>query len=334
MTLLALWLVGSVASAPRARAEALDLTLSRLSRGDCAATLGEDEPLALERDGAQALVPDQASFRALVAQLGSALAPVVIAPAVTSGPRGFDVALESTLTDLDRRSDALARGTRGRGAGTEETCDGRNTGVPARALLNRLHVHKALPLGVSLGASVGKLHAARMYVVGADLTLALLEDAFHSRVPDLALRTALARVVSASALTMMTVSFDAIVSERLIVAHTFELSPYLGAGALWTRASSGLVDLTPNIDALACRAGTDPVCTRAGVGASDDDLGHDVRFTTVSLLRYRAFVGFRVRYGHVALASAFTSDLRAPAPGDGEPLPRQWSLSVSPAVTF
>jgi hypothetical protein len=39
------------------------------------------------------------------------------------------------------------------------------------------------------------------------------------------------------------------------------------------------------------------VCNAQGLGASSDDLGHDVRFAPVNLLRQRGFVGLWARYG-------------------------------------
>jgi hypothetical protein len=314
-----------------ARARELDLDLSRLSRGDCGATLGE--PLVLQSEGVPTLLPDQAAFRALVAQISEAAAPTAIAPVTTSGPAGFDVALETTLSTIDPNSSALQRGLRG---GGRQTCDGRNGDLPSQLVGNRLRFEKGLPLGLSLGALAGLVHRSGLYVVGVDAQLALLEEVWHARLPDLALRTAITRVVAAHGLALYAATFEGVLSRRFVLWQWLELSPFAGAGLRWTRARAR-TDLTPNIDALACSTGADPVCNAGGLGASTDDFAHDVRFAHVSQLRYRAFAGVRLRVRSFAFAGALAFDPLEPRAGDrghGDRLPRQWTLSLAPSVTF
>lgn len=310
----------------------MELALTRLSQGACDATLGAG-PLVLRSGGVQTLRPDEHAFRQLVAQLGGAVAPLELAPVTTSGPVGLDVAFQSSLTAIDPHADYWQRATRG---GGPATCDGRNSGVRPLLSTGRLQFEKGLPFGFSLGGVLGAVYGTGTYLVGADVKLAVLEDV-DPRLPDLALRSELISLVGASPLIMRVVSFDAIFSKRFVARHALELSPYLGLGALLIRAESGGVDLTPNIDALACRQGLDPVCNRGGLGASDDDLGHDVRFGRVSLLRYRTFAGLAVRHRWVALTTAFATDLVQPRIGDrghGETVARQWTFSLAPSVSF
>jgi hypothetical protein len=321
------------AGAARVRAGSLELALSRLSEGDCALTDAAG-PLVLQTEGVPTLRADQRAYGELVAQLGQGVAPVVLAPVTTSGPVGFDIAVETTVTSLDTSSDALARGTRGHGVAT---CQGRNDDVRATLVTNRLHFTKGLPYGLSVGGAVGRVDAASSYLVGVDVKLALLEEIFRARVPDLALRASLNKLVGARSLELFVAEVDAIVSKRWVVLHRLELSPWLGAGLLWTRAQSGRVDLTPNIDALACRAGLDAVCNAGGLGASDDDLRHDVRFGHVSLLQARTFVGLWLRWRQLALSSSFAVDPVPPRVGergDKTTVARQWTVSMAPTLTF
>jgi hypothetical protein len=318
----------------RARAAELELTPSRLSQGDCSATDAAG-PLVLRDEAGATLRPDQAAWRQLVTQVGYAVAPTVLAPVTTSGPIGFDVGLETTITKLDAQASSLRRGTQG-SAQASATCAGRNDSVRERVVGNRLHFEKGLPYGLTVGALVGRMHAAGTYVVGVDLKLALLEQVWR-RTPDVALRAALNKLVGEPDVTLYVAALDAIVSQRFIVRRSVELSPWLGAGVSWTRASTGRVDLTPNIDALACGAGSDAVCNAGGLGASDADLAHDVRFVRVSQLRLRAFAGLWLRYRQLALSSAVALDPQPPRAGDrgrGDKLARQWTLSISPTLTF
>lgn len=323
LSILGLLLATLVAAPARAR----DLTLSRLATGDCAATLG-DGPLVLQQAGEPTLRPDQAAFAELVAQLAEAASPTQVAPVTTSGPAGFDVALETTLSTL-ARSDALRRGLGGGAA----TCDGRSS-VPGQRVGNRLRFEKGLPLGLSLGAMAGVIHDTSLYVVGFDAQWALLEDTWM--LPDLALRAAMTRLVGGEELALQAVSFDALMSHRFVLFQQLELSPFAGAGARWTRASAR-ADLTPNIDAVDCAAGRDAVCNAGGLGASSDDFAHDIRFGRVSQLRYRAFAGVRLRVSHFAFAGAVAFDPVEPRLGErghGDPGPRQWTLSLAPSVSF
>lgn len=331
--LVALLFLTSLGAVGSAHAAELELSLSRLSQGECASTEGE-WPLVLRSQGAQTLQPDALAFRQLVSQVGLGVAPMVMAPVTTSGPVGFDVGLETTASALDRRADYLARGTRGRGA---QTCSGRNDALPPALVTNRLHFEKGLPYGLSVGALVGRVQAAQSFLFGVDAKVALLEDVWRSRVPDLALRVALQQLVGARALSLYVASFDALVSERFVVQQALEVSPWVGAGLLWTRARTSTVDLTPNIDALSCRDGGDTVCNAKGLGASADDLGHDVRFARVSQLRLRSYVGLWLRYRQVALSSSLSLDPLPPRVGDharGRTISRQWTVNVAPTVTF
>lgn len=302
------------------------IALSRLSTGDCAGTLGSG-PLVLQgADGSASLAPDQAAFEQLTIVLAQVVAAPLLEPVTTSGPRGFDLAVETTVADLDRRADALRRGTEGDGP---LTCDGRNEKVKPAMFGNRFRFSKGLPLGLSLGASVGRLHDVGLVLVGASLKLALLEEVLAGKLPDLAVRAALTRALGEGELALYATSFDAVVSKRWVVADRVMLSPFSGAGVVWTRASTSTVDLTPNIDALACHAGVDPVCNAGGLGASDADLAHDVRFATLSLVRPRVFAGLMTQFRIAALTIGAAIDL-----GQVAGIARPWTLSVAPSVSF
>jgi hypothetical protein len=314
----------------------MDLSLSRLSTGDCRGTLGA-EGLDLGSEGQPALRPDGLAFRELVSQLGSAIAPPVLSPVITSGPKGLDVSLDTTVTSIDAGASYWQRATRGRGAAAVSTCDGRNTSVRQRLVTNRVRFEKGLPFGISLGAQVGMVQRTGTYLVGADIKLALLEEVLRSRVPDLALRAALTKLVGARDLSLFVTTLDAVLSESFVLRERVQVSPFAGAGMLWTRADTRLVDLTPNIDALSCSAGGDPVCNGGGLGASNADLAHDVRFPRVSQLRYRAFVGLWLRWNQLALSSSMTLDAQTPHVGDrgqGATVARQWTVSAAPTVLF
>jgi hypothetical protein len=333
LELVLLFTFASSWAAPRARGDDMELALTRLSRGDCAATLGGPAPLVLSRDGAPTLTPDQRAFRQLVTELSPAVAPVELSPVITTGPIGLDVSLQTTLTALSSDADYWARATRG---GVGATCDMRNEAVGRLLVSQRARVEKGLPLGLTLGASVGFVYESALYLMGLDLKLAVLEDVWKSRVPDLAVRAAAMRVLGAGALELTVGTLSGIISERYVVG-SLQISPYLGLDLLWTRARTSTVDLTPNIDALACRDGTDPVCQAASISGSAEDFAHDVRFARISLLRYRALAGLLLRHRRAFLSGSLVADALAPRLGErgrGEKAARQWTVSIAPGVAF
>ena len=330
-----LFALASLGEMQRVRAQPMDLALSRLSTGACDATTGGG-PLRLADAAGPTLQADQAAWRELATQLAYAIAPVHAEPVIMSGPRGFDLSLETHVAALDDGSATWARGSRG-GSSAVPTCDGRNEGVRPVLVSERLRVQKGLPLGFSLGATFGKLFATSLYLVGADVKFALLEEVWGGLVPDLAVRFALSKSVGANDYTLLASALDVVLSKRFVVARTATLAPFAGIGATFTRARTDTIDLTPNIDASACRDGVDPVCNGGGIGASAADLAHDVRFSDLTLYRYRGMLGVSVGYRGFALSAAATGDLLAPRLGDrgtGARGMRQWGVHVAPTVSF
>lgn len=313
----------------------MDLALSRLSVGNCADTLPGDTFRL--RDGAQTLREDNRAWRQLVTQMSPAIAPAILAPVTTGGPMGFDVSLETNVTKIDSGADYWARGSRGSGPDAVPTCDGRNHDVNSALTSNRLHFVKGLPFGFSIGAAVGKLYTTNLWIVGGEIKLALIEGLRTLPVPDLAVRGAVNTTVGSAPYTLTSVAADLVLSKNLVAGRTVQLSPYGGAGFVITFANSELVDLTPNVDAVKCAAGEDPLCNAHGLGASADDIGHDRPFKDLSLTRYRGFLGLAMRYAIFTLAAEFVVDLTVPRVADkaaGRGTPRQWTFNVAPGFTF
>lgn len=313
----------------------MDLALSRLSSGDCERTLSGDANFALSDDDGPLLTPDNHSYARLLSQLSAAVAPGLLAPVTTRGPSGFDVAFDTNVTSLDNNASYWRRGTRG--SSRDATCAGRNDDVRSALTVSRLRFTRGLPLGLSIGANVGKLQRTSLWVVGAELKLALFEGLTQPWAPALGVRLATSRLVGDATIGLTTLSSDVVVSKEWVALRALKVVPYVAVGSLWTHARSGQVDLTPNVDALACAHGADQVCNDNGLGASPGDLAHDARFNELSLMRYRAFIGVWLRYGMLALAAEGVLDLLSPQLADsdlhgaGE---RQWAINVAPSLSF
>lgn len=312
----------------------MHLRLGRLSSGACEDTLSDAANFALASDRNGVLVPDNVAYAQLVSQLAFAIAPPLLAPVTTGGPAGFDIGFDTLVTGIDRRADYWQRGTAGKGTAT---CDGRNSDVSAALVGQRLRFSKGLPMGLSIGANVGVIDGLGLYSLGGELKLALLEGATEPWSPSLAVRIASNALIGESALTLTSNALDVIVSKEFAAAYVLHVVPYLGLGALLNHARSQAYDLTPNIDAVACAAGTDPVCNAQGIGASSADAPHDRAFKKLLLMRYRAVLGLWLRVRAFAFAAEATIDLVRPDRADSDvkrSTARQWSLSFAPSVSF
>jgi hypothetical protein len=321
-----------------ARAEDMDLVLSRLSVGRCQRTLADSrQPFVLRDAEGQTLRADQQAWSKLMTQLAPVMMPPVLAPVTTSGPRGVDVSLQTSTTGISADTDYWERGSRGHGASAALTCDGRNRFVSSVLTQNRLAFDKGLPLGFTMGAQVGRLWNTSLWTIGGNLKWALVEGFRKLPAPDVALRATGSTVVGDAQFSLTTVTTELLLSKNLVVGKVAQVSPFGGAGIAWSFASSELVDLTPNVDAVACAAGSDATCNDQGLGASSADVGHDVPFRDLTLTRYRAFAGLMFRYRIFSVAAEFAFDIVAPHDADKAAqasLPRQWTFSVAPALSY
>jgi hypothetical protein len=312
----------------------MHLRLGRLSTGNCEQTLSDAPDFALEVNGEPVLTPDHDAYTQLVSQLAFATAPALLAPVTTRGPSGFDLGFDTSVTGIDHSAPYWKRGTAGSGP---STCDGRNGDVSSALVGNRLRFSKGLPLGLSIGANVGVIHGLGLYTLGGELKLALLEGATEPWSPSLAVRLASNMLIGEPALTLASNALDVLVSREFVALYVLHIVPYFGLGALLNYARSQTVDLTSNIDATACAAGTDPVCNAHGLGATPADFAHDRAFKKLFLMRYRAVLGLWLRFRAFAFATEASLDLLRPDQADSDvkqKTQRQWSLSFAPSLSF
>lgn len=330
--MLALW--GCLLPAGAARAGDMDPELTRLTQpagvGSCPA------------NGMASVCPDNASFELLAMELAGALAPTVRTGAATGGMRGFYIGLSSSASTIRSGQRYWARGTRG-----EDATALQNDSVDSLLSFHRVEVRKGLPFGFEVGSSVGfGLHTS-LWVMAAELKLALFEG-FRTglgALPEVALRAVTQAVMGSPQLSLQTQAFDITLSKPLVVHQEHTLTPLLALQLLFLRAQSSAVDFTPEQSAWAsCApsvtsvASAMPMCEDP---RASPELANTASFRDVSRARVRMFLGAEERYRLLSIALTVGFDLITPAvpqEARGDSLPeallRQFSLQLAGGLRY
>jgi hypothetical protein len=337
-----------VALAPRAaHAGSMDPAIERLT------VVGENGELE----------PDQVAFKRLINAYGFALAPEAFHGARTTGFGGFHIGVEGLYTRIDDDADYIRRGTRG--TTDPSTQAGARENDSPSALLQQYSVRmmKGFGFGLEVAGQFGFVPQTTIMTGGADVRFALLEgfrDGFFGVLPDLSVGGGVRTITGTNQFQLTVAGADAQISKPLTLNDTSVLTPWVGFQYLWIFGDSGLVDLTPTVDAQAAcgfegpntpgnpvEPGDDPENpTRNGQpvcnGGTNDDFNNNVVFDPVRLERQRFLVGMSYRYEMVSLAGQFMMDWLPPdaaqtdsedeAALDGED--KQWAFVLELGAQF
>lgn len=151
---------------------------------------------------------DQDGFLSLAENLSAATHYKAVSPAEPLGVLGFDVGVEVSSTEIDEDLFDLAS-------------DG-DFGTPS-LLLPRVHVHKGLPFGIDIGASLGAIPDADLSLIGAELRIALVEGGVAT--PAIALRGSYSRAQGSSTLDVQNGALELTISKGFVM-----FTPYAGIG--------------------------------------------------------------------------------------------------------
>lgn len=335
-TLLLTLVLGSLVASPVA-ADEMDISLARLR-----------QPL-MNADGEVVdgrFVTDNPAWFSLMSQLGFALASPALAPARTTGARGFYIGFETSVTSIADGADYWRRGTEG-----DAMTLGENRFVRSSLVNSQLTLRKGLPFGLEIGGSVGHFYGSEQWTLGGELRFAILEgfrEGAAGFLPDIAVRGAVRTMVGDNEFHLTVPSIDFTISKPIVLGGVATLTPIINAQMLWILADSELVDLTPDRDAFAeCApvagpppapapgeppAGSSIQCTGSGQDFSNNGLFPDVR-----AFRARMSLGFQLRYRIFTLLTSFQWDLRRPSDSDDAiptGTPRQWTLNIGLGATY
>jgi hypothetical protein len=224
----------------------------------------------------------QSMFRSLVSELGVVMSPRFLSPSDTLGYSGFQIAFESSFTQINDQADYWKKGVDNVSSGF----------LPTIGVFARKGIWLPAP-SFELGAGAIKLMDANIYAVQAYAKLALHEGFHHWPLPSMAVRGSASHILGAPQIDMTVVSIDASLSKSIGLGGTAKLDPYLGANVLLMFVKSQVIDTTPNIDAFRDRG-------------QSLDLNSNTTFPDPdTIVRWRVFTGFRLVYSILALTAEY-----------------------------
>jgi len=179
-------------------------------------------------------------FRLLTSELALALAPKPLSPAETLGVSGFEFSVGSSHADI---SESYKYWQGQPGAPIFEAAI-RDRKIPAVFWVPYIHLRKGLPISTEIGINGSYLAFSNMFMVGADLKVALHES-YIRWFPSIALRGAASTLFGAGDFVVTTGEADIIMSLPIGIGGMVRINPYLGFGLMMMDATSDVIDETP-----------------------------------------------------------------------------------------
>ena len=167
----------------------------------------------------------QVEFGKLSRDLTAATSYKGISPAEPLGIIGFDVGVEVSATKMEN-SDLWRK------AGADDST----------LYLPRVHVHKGLPFGIDVGASLAAAPGSDIKLGGAEIKYAFVSG--NVAIPAIAVRAAATRLFGVDQLDLNMRSLELTVSKGFL-----NVTPYAGIGKVWgtlTPKVAGLRKETPD----------------------------------------------------------------------------------------
>jgi hypothetical protein len=279
----ALAAVLALAAAPAARAEPLDIDLTRIGAPDPEVWSTILFKATATGDAAQLAKEARQRFAILSTEMALALSSAVLQTASTTGHSGFAV-------DLEVATVAVEGGTIGEVTPVPSRFTNRTWATrsvdPAMLYLPSIHVRKGLPWSFELGGRMIYLAQSSYYAAQGEAKWALNEG--FDYLPDFAVRGAYTRLFNHPDWSLGTADLDVMLSKRWGLRGVISLTPYLVGRLTYVSASSGRMDFYPD------RSGAtlDP----ASLGATQ------ASFPTFTATLYRTTVGLRFTTYAVSLA--------------------------------
>jgi hypothetical protein len=229
--------VFTVAAAPAARAEPLDLDLSRL--GPPTPTVWAlVNPALSGAQRTQYALESRQRFATLSAQTALALSSAVLHPASTTGHSGFAADLEAAAMPVSSKPLGVAA------AGYSNDVWPGVTQQPTLLFMPSLHARKGLPFSFEIGGRFIYLAMSNAFAGQGEAKWALHEGfEYH---PEIAIRAAYTQLFGVKDWNLSTADFDFMVSKRFGLLGVTSLTPYVVARLTYVYASSERINFAPD----------------------------------------------------------------------------------------
>jgi hypothetical protein len=329
----ALALVAAVATPRAAAADTMDPALSRLVTDESCRTSGPGGGGAYynPQSGFARCGIDHGAFAKLIAQYGAAIAPTAMHAARTTGFGGFELAFGANFTTIDKNAKYWQEGTQGPIDPSSKLASVRNKEPASMLQLYELKIRKGFPFGLELAANFGYLANTSIFTIGADVRMSLLEG-FRTGIPaifpEIAAGGSVRTITGTDQIQLTVVAVDGEISKPIPIAGSVVLTPYVAYQWMRIFGDSGLIDLTPNTDAVnLCHfqgtktpaygydansskgpADGQPICTR-GTSA---DFNNTAVFNPVRLTRHRLGGGLQLRFQMIRFGAHLMTDVVSP----------------------
>jgi len=306
---------------------------------------------------------DDAAFAKLIAQYGVAIAPTAMHSARTTGYGGFELAIEGAYTTIDHNASYWQKGTEGPQDPTTKNFSIVNKDPPGVLQHYSFKIRKGFPFGIELTGNFGWLSQSSIYTLGADVRWSLFEGfrrSWPAIFPELAAGGSVRTTTGTDQFQLTVVGVDGQISKPIPIAGIMQITPWIGYQFLRIFGDSGLIDLTPNTDAVSyCgyQGTKTPYNTQNGglaQGQPPDgqpicqqnksaDFNNTTVFNSVRLNRHRIVAGLQFRVQMVMLGTQFMYDVIDPADankGDAgkeslfKDVKRQMTLSIDLGAVF
>lgn len=321
--------VALVACPRPAAADSMDPALARLVTNGSCRTAGPNGGLFYNpQSGFNRCSPDDAAFAKLIAQYGFAIAPTAMHTARTTGYGGFEMSIEAAYTAIDADADYWKLGTQGPQEPTSKNFSVANRTPDKILQVYSAKLKKGLPFGFEITGTVGYMANTSIVTGGADIRWSLFEGfgrGIPNYFPEISGGGSVRTITGTSEFQLTVVGVDGRLSKGIPVGGAAVITPY--ASYQWLRifGDSGLIDMTPNTDAVSyCDfKGTNtpatpdpnktdrdgqPVCGRG----SSADFNNTAVFAPVRLTRHRVGGGLNLRVQMIKFGAQFMIDAVSP----------------------
>lgn len=158
---------------------------------------------------------NQAQFADFSKDLGAATHYKSVSPPESMGTLGFDIGLEVSSTDINGDLFDLA---------SDGSFDGSDLLIP------KVHVHKGLPFGLDIGASLGAIPDSDATIIGGELRYAIIDGGVVT--PSIALRASYSQLQGLDDIDVENKALELGISKGVLF-----FTPYAGIGVVQSKVT-------------------------------------------------------------------------------------------------